>query len=117
MKFSILKLIPLFDNALLALPQKAQLSKPDHALLFFPAASNKILDSKADPFLLGGERFADRLMDWAAGAVRDRKRSSYSDEGLRGHDEMEAATLLQRGLSKLWRCGKPTRASKRWPGW
>ena len=50
---------------------------------------------------LGSESFADRLMDWAAGAVRNRKRSSYSGEGLRGHDETEAANLLQRGLTKL----------------
>lgn len=40
-------------------------------------------------------------MDWASGAVRNQKRSSYSGDGLRGHDEAEAANLLQRSLTKL----------------
>lgn len=50
---------------------------------------------------VGSESFGDRLMDWAAGVVDKRKRSSYAGEGLRGHDESEAAKLLKRGLHQL----------------
>ena len=50
---------------------------------------------------LGSESFGDRLMDWAAGAVAGRRRSSSTGEGLRAHDDGEAGRLLARGLEGL----------------
>lgn len=50
---------------------------------------------------LGSDSFRDRLMDRAGDAIAGRKRASYRAEGLRGHDEKQAARLLTEGLEQL----------------
>ncbi len=50
---------------------------------------------------LGSENFRDRLMDWANGVVRGRRRQSYSGEALGRHDEAHAEQLLKAGMEQL----------------
>ena len=50
---------------------------------------------------LGGETFRDRLMDRIDRVVRGRRRASYRSEGMRTHDEREAARLLKDSCKAL----------------
>jgi hypothetical protein len=52
-------------------------------------------------WVLGSEKFRDRMSDLAYDIVRGRKRESYSGEEVRRYDETAARKLLTRGLDIL----------------
>jgi putative transposase len=52
-------------------------------------------------WVLGGGAFRDRMLDLAAGLVREKKRESFSGDEMRAYDEGAARRLLESGLVAL----------------
>jgi putative transposase len=63
--------------------------------------AGELLKELRSGWILGGEAFRDRMLNLAAGVVREKRRESFGGEELRAYDVSAAKKLLERGLGAL----------------